>query len=458
MTHKRGAIRNSALLALGAIALASPAPAAATPSLTKVGEAARWSGSISNAVAPHPAACTPVSCRSYELDLRLPGGAWAKPGGLLVSLRWQEEQALDAGHDLDIYLYGPNGDVVAKSNALLYAAGEGLWLQSPGDGRYRIVVAPRSLVGTSSFDVVATTKRGYSVETTSSLLGAGAAVGALTPYQSDLTFLGRSPRRPTPMLPDLEPVKPRNFHIESTLAASFYFGTHRVPAHQPSCYPQETAGLTADEPGHDAGGALRCLRWDMAVSNVGRGPFELRSYPDSETPTAGYQAIYSSDGAYYLREVGDARFSSAHGHVHFGGLDEVGLYTIGRDGSPANLVAGMPDKGICMIDILNPSFGAAPDGPSRYRVPGTCDAEDNIDANDPRYPGERYFRMGLSAGWADLYPWFIPDQYIDITNVPDGRYLLVYRVNVSGNVVEATRRNNEASACVEFHGTSASAC
>lgn len=58
------------------------------------------------------------------------------------------------------------------------------------------------------------------------------------------------------MLPDLEPVEPANFHIESTLAVNFYQATQRVPTHQPSCYPQETAGLTADEPGDHA--AARC--------------------------------------------------------------------------------------------------------------------------------------------------------------------------------------------------------
>jgi hypothetical protein len=108
----------------------------------------------------------------------------------------------------------------------------------------------------------------------------------------------------------------------------------------------------------------------------------------------------------------------------------------------------MPDKGMCLIDLLNPSFGTERDGPARYVVPGTCDAELNRDPQDPVYPDEQYFRMGISSGWADIYPWFIPDQYIDITNVSDGRYLLVYRVNAAGNIQEANRSNNAVSACV----------
>ncbi|MHB8691336.1 MAG: lysyl oxidase family protein [Solirubrobacteraceae bacterium] len=452
-----GAAAVISLPALLAVVAVSPASAHGAAALTSVGQQARWSGAISNNLAPVPAACTVLTCRSYELDLRLPGDAWNKPGGLLVSLRWPLEQ-LDAGYDLDLYLYGPDRQLVAQSDSIVYKTAEGLWLQDPRNGRYRIVVAPRDVIGTSPFELVASTKRGYSVKTTASLLGAGSALSGLTPYVSTLTFLGKRPATPTPMLPDLVPVKPGNFHIESTLAVSFYQATQRIPAHQPSCYPQETTGLDADEPGAQHSIPLRCLRWDMTVRNNGPGPLELRVYPNSSTPTDAYQVLYRSDGTYTLHRVGDATFSSAHGHVHFHGIDEVGLYTINADGSPGRLVATMPDKGICTLDLLNPSFGTSLDGPPRYTFPGTCDVPDNRDPADPLYPHEQYFRMGISAGWADIYPWFIPDQYIDITTVPDGRYLLVYRVNVTGKILEATRSNNSSSACVEIHRTKVATC
>ena len=449
-------LRLPLILSLGALALTSPARAEGGTTFDSVGDRARWSDKVSNAAAPDPSVCTQVTCRSYDLELRLPRGAWSQPGGLLVSLRWPTEQQ-DAGYDLDLYLYGPSGSVVAKANSIAYASAEGLWLQSPENGRYRIVIAPRDVVGTSPFDVFATAKRGWSIRTTSSLLGAGELTDPLTSYVSRLTFLGRPPNTPRSMVPDLVPERPDNFHIETTAAASFYVATMRVPAHQPSCYPQEITGLTADEPGTQEP-VLRCLRWDMVIHNAGPGPFEIRAYPQSETPTDAYQAIYSSDGSYVLRRVGDARFSSAHGHVHARGLDEIGLWTIRSDGSPGRLVGKPPEKGMCHLDLINPSFGTPADGPARYVYPSTCDAEDNRDPKDPLYPDEPYFRMGTSSGWADIYPWHIPDQYIDITNVPDGRYLLIHRVNVAGAIQEADHTNNAASACVEFHDTTVRAC
>ena len=117
---------------MAGLAIAAPAHAESIPTLTKVGEATRWSGSISDSAVPHPAACTAATCRGYDLDVELPSASPKRPRGLLVSLRWPPEQ-LDLGYDLDLYLYGPNGDIVAKSNTVIYSSAEGLWLPDPSN-------------------------------------------------------------------------------------------------------------------------------------------------------------------------------------------------------------------------------------------------------------------------------------------------------------------------------------
>lgn len=446
--------RLAVVVTLYALVLPATANASALPELSKFGASARWSGEISNAVVVDSGTCTTATCKTYEFDIRV--SKWSDPGGLLVSLRWPTDQ-LDFGYDLDLYLYGPDGDVVARSNTIGYSVAEALWVQRPTNGRYRIVVVPRDVIGSSPFDVYVSLARGWTVPTTASLLGTGDTAAEVSPYVSQLTFLGRPPLKLQPMLPDLVALKPRNFHIESTVAATFYVASQRLPAHQPSCYPQEITGLTADEPGSQEP-VQRCLRWDLALLNTGRGPFEIRAYPESATPTDAFQAVYRSDGSYFLAQVGDAKFSSAHGHVHVRGMDKAGLYTIDKDGSRGRLVGTLPEKGFCPLDLIDGNFGTAAGGPSRYVYPSTCDAEDNRDPKDPLYPNEQYFRMGVSSGWVDIYPWFIPDQYIDITNVEDGRYLIVYEVNSAGNVIESSRSNNTASACVEFRGTEVKTC
>jgi hypothetical protein len=66
--------------------------------------------------------------------------------------------------------------------------------------------------------------------------------------------------------------------------------------------------------------------------------------------------------------------------------------------------------------------------------------------------------MGISVGAADIYPWYIADQYIDVTNVPDGRYLLRVEIDAGGKLVEKTHANNVAMTCVELRGQQAIAC
>ena len=53
---RRGGVGTIAVIA--GLAFAAPAHAGSTSTLTEVGEATRWSGSISDSAVPHPAACT----------------------------------------------------------------------------------------------------------------------------------------------------------------------------------------------------------------------------------------------------------------------------------------------------------------------------------------------------------------------------------------------------------------
>ena len=51
--------------------------------------------------------------------------------------------------------------------------------------------------------------------------------------------------------------------------------------------------------------------------------------------------------------------------------------------------------------------------------------------------------MGLSAGWGDRYGSKLPDQYIDITGLPDGRYRLRATADASNWFKESDEKNNK---------------
>ena len=110
-----------------------------------------------------------------------------------------------------------------------------------------------------------------------------------------------------------------------------------------------------------------------------------------------------------------------------------------------------------MVDIENNRFGrtdvfVAPHG---YPMPGSCDDFSQMDPADPTFPGRPFFQMGISVGHADIYPWFIADQYLDITGLPDGRYMMVVHQDAAGSIRESDTSNNVTQGCVEILGDSA---
>jgi hypothetical protein len=52
---------------------------------------------------------------------------------------------------------------------------------------------------------------------------------------------------------------------------------------------------------------------------------------------------------------------------------------------------------------------------------------------------------GISSGWADDYPYYLPCQYVDVTNLPLGKYRLEILIDVGNKVAECDETNNVAS-------------
>ncbi len=72
--------------------------------------------------------------------------------------------------------------------------------------------------------------------------------------------------------------------------------------------------------------------------------------------------------------------------------------------------------GFCFFDTTRWRAGSSPTGHYVSRPTGT-----NPGCGDS---ASRTTRVGLSPGWADIYPWDFSGQYIDVTGVPAGEYLL----------------------------------
>jgi hypothetical protein len=469
--HRRGLTVVVVLLALLGGASSARADDKGSFALAKAGGTAAWRGSMSlgafAAGAPPSELCAGSdACDAAKLQVKLPRGAWrGRPGGMLVAIQWPY---IDGGYDLDLYVYGPDGGLAGSSDTLAFSRNEGAWIENPRNGTYTVVIAPkvvwsvprdlaerlgRPKTGPLDYRAFVEFERGLTIRRLEQNAGLS--------YVRTIIAHGRRSARPVrPLLPDLVSTKPREFHMQTGQGAHFYFFMDRGLRHAPSCYPQETTGLNQETPAPTADGPTRCLRWDQGEYNFGDGPLELHNYSNKGDGTNLYQRVYRTDGSVTQKLAGAVKFSSTHGHFHAQGFQDIGLHARRSDGSRGRLIARPPNKGICMVDIENDYFARTdrPTNPLQNDLPGTCDASTHLDPNDPTYPNEPYLQMGITPGFADIYPWFVADQYIDVSDIPDGKYVLRATVNRSRRIRESDYRNNSTQACVEIRGETARAC
>jgi hypothetical protein len=143
-------------------------------------------------------------------------------------------------------------------------------------------------------------------------------------------------------------------------------------------------------------GKRRLLKFEGRIENL--GPGDLNPGPEHNNP------LYE--------------FSECHGHHHF--LDFTDYRLLTPDGATATMGH---KQSFCLVnmdrveDYEGPMPGAHPE------------------------PGETGCSY-LSAGWADIYGAGTPCQWVDVTDVEPGDYLLQVAVNPIGKIAEASVANN----------------
>jgi Lysyl oxidase len=167
------------------------------------------------------------------------------------------------------------------------------------------------------------------------------------------------------------------------------------------------------------------LVFDSTIGNVGEGPLVLvgKRKPGESTMTA-HQLIRRSDGSTrVVRKVaGVLKFvqASDHQHWHLMGIDRYELWT----GNASRRLRRDRKQGFCLGDRyqLSPNK-RMPHQPRMPAYPGYC---------GKNRPDLLKMVEGITVGWGDNYPANIEGQYIDITGIAPGRYLLVHRIRAGG--------------------------
>jgi hypothetical protein len=183
------------------------------------------------------------------------------------------------------------------------------------------------------------------------------------------------------------------------------------------------------------------LGFRSAVSNVGDGPLIINGHrPGAETSTMVADQVIERDGApqEVVSGTGELRYvvSPDHRHWHLLGFDR---YELRRAG---HLVAAVRDQktGFCLGDryaVTERPASAAPKPVYTSRC----------GLGEPQLFG---VQEGISVGYGDDYKANLEGQYLRLTGLPAGRYVLVHQVNANRRLHELSYANNAASLLLEL--------
>ncbi len=186
-------------------------------------------------------------------------------------------------------------------------------------------------------------------------------------------------------------------------------------------------------------GARRCLRYDTAAANEGRGPLEI-AYRVEPPATNAYQIVHFGDESTKARFAVASEFHPTHAHFHFKSFYVTRLWKWANGHKVGTKpVASGEKSGFCPEDTGGGDSGG------RYR----CLTEYRMGPAGPEQV------VGISAGWFDTYRVHLPDQYIEITGVPDGTYLFEVELDPEDNITESSENDNRTCVLVRLSGDDA---
>ncbi len=170
------------------------------------------------------------------------------------------------------------------------------------------------------------------------------------------------------------------------------------------------------------------LTLSNATPNIGDGPLEVYgdTATDGELEVPVKQRIHRSDGSYYDRDAGVFAYHASHDHIHLKGWARYRLRDVLDNDGVGPVTAQSKKTSYCLLDSLVYDLNLPGAPPSAHYV--TCDFE----------------FQGISVGYQDLYDKSLPDQWIDVTDVPDGTYWLESEADPANHILEKDETNNVA--------------
>jgi hypothetical protein len=184
------------------------------------------------------------------------------------------------------------------------------------------------------------------------------------------------------------------------------------------------------------------LGFESAVRNVGDGPLIIdarRPAPGASTMTA--DQLIDRNGAPHevVAGVGLLRYVVSPDHHHWHLLD-FDRYQLRRAGA-RNAAVRDRKSGFCLGDRYRVTDRALRAAPAEPRYTSRCGLA---------APGVLGIQEGISVGYGDDYRANLEGQYLRLSGLAAGRYVLVHRVNGARQLRELDYRNNAASLLLQL--------
>jgi glucose/arabinose dehydrogenase len=183
------------------------------------------------------------------------------------------------------------------------------------------------------------------------------------------------------------------------------------------------------------------LGFASAVSNVGDGPLIIngkRPDADGKSMAADQVIVHDGEPQQVVPGVGELSYvvSPDHRHWHLLGFDRYQLRPAGR----RRAVVSDRKTGFCLGDRYATS-NRPPSAPAEPVYTSRCGLGD---------PGLLGIQEGISVGYGDNYKANLEGQYLPLTGLRAGRYVLVHRVNSDRRLRELDYGNNAASLLLQL--------
>jgi len=184
------------------------------------------------------------------------------------------------------------------------------------------------------------------------------------------------------------------------------------------------------------------LNFGATIWNAGPGTFDVEGFRRNGKPKMdARQYIY--DGKHSVRsiKIGTFEFDNRVGHHHWH-LEDVAQYDLLDAQQNRVVLSGKQSFCLAPTDPIDLTRPGALWSPESIGLGSACPSDQSL-----------WLRETLPVGWGDTYVQQKGGQAFNITDLPNGRYVIRVSTNPRGKIHEITRKNNTALLAVDLGGT-----